>query len=270
MIYLERKPRQPLDRCIQKLWYVRAPGIEPQRERVLPNGCVQVIVSLARDFLVDCSENGPDRRMAASLVVGARVEYEIIDRADMADLIGIIFQPGGFACFCDDSVDVFSHSSTSLEDVWHRRARALRERLGELDGPEARLECLERFLMASYSDRLGTNPMIDFALGRFAQISAVNRIEEVARETGWSTRHFSQMFREHVGVSPKAWCRIQRFQLALRRLRSGSEVGWAELALDCGYYDQAHFTNEFRAFSGVNPSTYCAQQTQWTNHVRVD
>jgi AraC-like DNA-binding protein len=270
MIYRERKPRPPLDRCIQKLWYVRAPGIDRRRERVLPNGCVQVILNLERDFLVDCSENGPDCHMAPSLVVGARVKYELIDRSDMADLIGIIFRPGGFACFADDPVDAFSHCSTSLENVWPRQARSLRDRLGDLATPEARLDCLERFLMTSYADRLGTNPIIDFALRRFAQLPSVTGVERVARETGWSTRHFSQIFREHVGVSPKAWCRIQRFQSALRHLRSGSQMPWAELALDCGYYDQSHFSNEFRAFSGINPSTYSARQTQWVNHIRVD
>jgi AraC-like DNA-binding protein len=270
MIYLERKPRAPLDRCIRMLWYARVPEVEQRRERVLPSGCVQIILNLARDFLLDCSENGPDRHVAPSLIAGARVEYELIDRSDLADLIGIIFRPGGFACFCDDPVDAFSHRNTSLEDIWNRQARALRDRLGELASPEARLECLEHFLTSSYADRVGTNPVIDFALRRFAQARNVTRVEQVARETGWSTRHFSQIFREHVGVSPKAWCRIQRFQSALRQLHSGSEVEWADLALDCGYYDQAHFSNEFRAFSGVNPSTYSAQRTQWLNHIRVD
>jgi len=270
MIYLERQPRAPLNRCIRKLWYARAPGIEPRRERVLPIGCVQVILNLARDFLLDCPENEPDRQVAASLVVGARTEYELIDRSDLADLIGIIFRPGGFACFCDDPVDAFSHRNTSLEDVWRSQARALRDRLRELTNPEARLVFLEHFLMTSYADRVGTNPVIDFALRRFAEPASVIRIEQVAKEAGWSTRHFSQIFREHVGVSPKAWCRVQRFQSALRRLRSGAEVAWADLALECGYYDQAHFSNEFRAFSGINPSTYSAQQTQWVNHIRVD
>lgn len=274
MIYLERKPRAPLDRCIWMLWYARASQIDHRRERALPSGRVEVILNLAQDFLTDCSQNAPER-VAPSLVVGVRTEYELIDTSDLADLIGIVFRPGGFACFCHDAVDAFSHRSTALEDVWGGEARSLRERLQELASPESRLACLEHYLMTSYADRLGTSRVVAYAVSRFEQSSCMHaantvRIEQVARETGFSVRHFSQMFREHTGVSPKVWCRIQRFLRAVRQMHSGVEVPWAELALDCGYYDQAHFANEFRAFSGINPSAYSAQRTQWAGHIRVD
>jgi len=72
-----------------------------------------------------------------------------------------------------------------------------------------------------------------------------------------------------VGLTPKVWCRLQRFQRAVQLLHAGGDVPWAELSLDCGFYDQSHFANEFRAFSGVDATTYSAQRTQWTNHVRV-
>ncbi len=91
-------------------------------------------------------------------------------------------------------------------------------------------------------------------------------VAEVARETGWSERHFSQTFREQVGFAPKAWWRIQRFQRVLQPLRRGVEIPLAKLALDCGFYDQAHFANEFRSFSGIDITTYSATRHQlWTN-----
>ncbi len=78
------------------------------------------------------------------------------------------------------------------------------------------------------------------------------------------------MFREEVGLAPKTWLRVQRFQRAVQQLYAGVDVRWAELALDCGYYDQAHFANEFRAFSGVDATTYTAQRTQWANHISAE
>ena len=92
----------------------------------------------------------------------------------------------------------------------------------------------------------------------------------MARIAGRSERRFSQLFREEVGLAPKTWCRIQRFQRAVQQLHSGSDVPWAELALDCGFYDQSHFANEFRAFSGIDATTYSARRTLWANHVPVD
>lgn len=267
MIYLERVPVAPLNQCIRTLWYAQAPNVPHRRERVLPGGHVQVILNLARDFLLDCPESAPEKRMAPSLIVGARSVYEIVDSSDMADLIGIVFQPGGFAPFASDAVDVFSNQSISLDDVWGRPARELRDRLRETPSPEAKFRVLEDFLLQTFMSRICGHMLVQFALSRFEQDSAASRVKEVAQETGWSLRYFSQIFREHVGLSPKVWCRIQRFQRAVQQLHEGVDLAWAELALDCGYYDQSHFANEFRAFSGIDATSYCAKKTVWANHI---
>jgi len=98
MLYLEHTPASPLDRMVRLLWYAQVPDAAHKRERVLPTGNIQIILNVARDFLIDCPEGRQDSRLAPSLVVGARSVYEIIDTSDMADLIGIVFQPGGFHC----------------------------------------------------------------------------------------------------------------------------------------------------------------------------
>ena len=112
--------------------------------------------------------------------------------------------------------------------------------------------------------------MVEFGLARFAHDPHPASVHEIARSSGWSERRFSQVFREEVGLSPKAWMRIQRFQSAVRRLHAGVELRWADLALACGFYDQSHFANEFRAFSGIDVTTYSAQRTRWANHVSAD
>jgi AraC-like DNA-binding protein len=233
---------------------------------------VQVILNLARDFLFDCPEGSPDLRMPPALVVGARSVYEIVDTSDMADLIGIVFAPGGFGLFAQDAVDLFSNRSVPLEDVWGARARRLRDWLLEADSPAWRLSRLESFLRDRYAlNRLPRAPSvrsaIEFALRRFKTAPCMTKVRDVARETGWSERRFSQVFREEVGLSPKTWCRLQRFQRAVFQLHAGVDVPWAEMALECGFYDQSHFANEFRAFSGVDATTYSAQRTLWANHI---
>jgi AraC-like DNA-binding protein len=75
------------------------------------------------------------------------------------------------------------------------------------------------------------------------------------------------VFRDETGFTPKVFCRIRRFQQALGRMENRKSVEWANVALDCGYFDQAHFIHDFRAFSGINPSSYLAHQTRHRNHV---
>jgi len=270
---LEHSPVAPLSGFIQTLWYAQGTPPGHSRERVLPSGNAQVILNLARDFLLDCTENGPDLRVSPALAVGARSVYEIIDATDLADLIGVVFRPGGFAAFVSGPVDRFSQRNVALEDVWGADTRVLRDRLLELPNPRARLLCLENYLINRFATRLAEpsrqRAAVAFAIRQLDRAPLTVAVHEVARATGWSERRFSQVFREAVGLPPKTWSRMQRFRRAVNRLNAGRDVGWAELALDCGYYDQSHFANEFRAFSGVSPTTYAANRTRWASHVAV-
>jgi len=273
LLYLERIPAAPLAHFIRVLWYARAGDLPRHRERILPSGCAQIILSLSREFILDSLDGTAEYRVKPALVVGARSVYEIVDTSDMADLIGIVFEPGGFPVFASDAADRFSNRSVALEDIWGRDAEGLRDRLREIDTPQGRLTCLERFLLGRFGERLlrrSRPPQVNFALRCFSELPSAASVRETARQIGWSERRFSQVFREEVGLAPKVWCRVQRFQRAVKQLHAGVEVRWAELALDCGYYDQSHFANEFRAFSGVDVSTYSARRTIWANHIRAD
>ena len=272
MLYLQHFPALPLRSFVRMLWYARAPQVSHTRERILPTGNTQVILNLAREFLLDCPEGRPERRSPPAAIIGARSVYEIVNTSDMADLIGIVFEPAGFPVFASDAADLFSNRSVDLEDVWGLQARVLRDRLREIPSPQARLQCLEAFLCRSFKARLAEpRPIrhcaVTFALKRFAHAPSLSTVRDVARSTGWSERRFSQVFREETGLTPKLWCRLQRFQRAVQQLHTGADVPWSELALNCGFYDQSHFANEFRAFSGVDITTYSARRTQWANHI---
>ena len=275
MIYLERKPGGELRPWVRALWYARGMDFAHRRERILPTGRAQVIVNLARDFVVDCPPGCPASKMAPALMVGQRSAYEVIDTSDMADLMGIVFEPGALPVFLGDAADRVTNGYVALEDVC-RGANDLRDQLREMEGAEARLACLEAFLRERIRARVergrgATHPAVGIALEELGRRPAVGRVRDVARSTGWSERRFSQVFREEVGFAPKVWCRIQRFQHVVGQLHRGVAVEWAELALACGFYDQAHLANEFRAFAGMSPTEYAATNGRvWANHVRVE
>jgi AraC-like DNA-binding protein len=273
LLYLQRKPAPPLDCCVHALWYASNPAPAPGRQRILPTGNTQIILSLSRAHLLDCPEGQPARPAPPAQIVGARSTYEIIDNSDLACIIGLVFRPGGFAALLGAPADSFANRFIDLEDLWSNEACSLRDRLCEIPTPDCRLACLEAFLTEKLTARpsrscLDPHPAVGFALHQFSRLPSAVSVAQVARGTGWSERRFSQLFREQVGLTPKVWCRIQRFQHAVRQLYSGPEIRWGDLALDCGYYDQSHFANEFRAFSGIDISTYSAAgRTPWANHV---
>ena len=226
---------------------------------------MQIIINLSRNYLTDCGEDGKaNGRLPRAIVVGTRARYGFVDTADMEEMIGILIEPGGFAELFRERADLFFERSIGLEEIW--AGPALTERLCEIPTPVEKLRTLEDLLSGCLHSGTRRSEMVDQAMHLFREKVSV---AECARSVGVSERRLSQVFREQVGMSPKTWCRIHRFQTAARALHNGVDVPWTELALRCGYYDQSHFANDFRAFSGINPTTYSAHRGLWQNHVPI-
>ena len=264
MIYIERTPAFPLRRLVESLWYINGPPGEHGRQRMLPSGCAHIVLSLARDHLTECIESGPDRRASPALFVGQRSLYELVATSDFTGQAGVLFAPGAVPVLLSDRADLVSNCSLPLDALWSRHTDYLRSRMLESSSPQERLRILESCLLDFLGSRLTSStwsphPAVRFALRQFKQPLQPS-IAELARQSGWSERRFSQVFQEQVGFTPKVWHRLQRFQRAVREIKAGSQTPWAELAIRYGYYDQAHFANEFRAFAGMNLTTYVTTQ----------
>jgi AraC-like DNA-binding protein len=145
----------------------------------------------------------------------------------------------------------------------------MRERLLVAATPEAKVRVLEEALLAAAGGIPERHPAVAFALNAFHSAAETQKIRAVAEQIGISPRRFIEVFRKEVGLSPKLFCRVRRFQKVLRMISAGRELDWAEIAVTCGYFDQAHFIHDFQAFSGINPSSYLADHIEHLNHVPI-
>jgi AraC-like DNA-binding protein len=111
---------------------------------------------------------------------------------------------------------------------------------------------------------------VRFALDAFGRTDSGLGIRDVARDAGLSQRRFSQLFTREVGMSPKLFYRVQRFRQALETVRHAAEPNWAQVAVDCGYYDQSHLIHDFRFFSNLSPTEYVRRRSECVvqNHAR--
>jgi AraC-like DNA-binding protein len=273
MLYLERHPHPALSPFIKTLWYVRDPQATHRHERVLPTGRAQIVINLAHDYLTDANRpTDPLEHSPAAIFLGIYSRHQQIDTIDLTELIGILFHPGGTLPFIPDNPHAFTNRETSLEDIWGRAASNLRNDLREAPTPARKFAVLDSALThrLSQSKQKFRDPIIDFTLAHLRQSPGTTTITGLTRQTGLSPRRLYQRFREQVGVSPKLYCRIQRFQQAVQQMHHGADIRWAELALTCGYYDQSHFANDFRAFSGLSATAYSAASRVWANHIPMD
>src|SRR5262249_26116230 len=143
-----------------------------------------------------------------------------------------------------------------LQTLWGPDAVELRERLCAATTPADRFRLLEGALMAHRARPLAHHPAVAEALEVLAHPDARTTVRALARDLGWSQRRFIELFTAEVGLTPKRFARIQRFQRALALACRSRPPDWARLALDCGYFDQSHLIRDFLAFSGLSPARY--------------
>ncbi|HLY16101.1 MAG TPA: helix-turn-helix domain-containing protein [Bryobacteraceae bacterium] len=265
-------PAPPLSEFVALLWLYEDYSQPHEKERLLPDGSMELVINLHQDRarIYDSHDPGKYRTLRGSLVAGAHSEFFVIDTAQQFSVMGAHFKPGGGFPFFGLPVAELHNTLVSLEDLWSGEAGRLRERLLEAVTPAARFDILEQALLARAGRRLERNPAVTFALREFHGLPHTRTIGEVTGQIGLSAKRFIQLFSEEVGLTPKLFCRVRRFQRVLRRLQKGQQVAWAAVAADCGYFDQAHFIHDFRAFSGLNPTTYLARRTGHLNHVPLN
>jgi len=269
MAYRTYIPRPPLSDFVDLFWSYE--GYDPShgRERVVPTGTMQLIVSLSDDELrvYDRRDQDRFRSFGGSLISGAHSEFVVIDTAGQASTVGVHFKAGGAHPFLGVSAGELRDEDVPLDALWGTKAAELRGRLLEAQTPEVKFRVLERALLAQVERPLAHHPAVAFALEEFRSAPRAKTVKEVSVRTGLSQRRFIQLFREGVGLTPKLFCRIRRFQEVIRLIGSERRVEWAELALRCGYFDQAHFVHDFRAFSGTTPTNYLRNRGEHPNHV---
>jgi AraC-like DNA-binding protein len=134
---------------------------------------------------------------------------------------------------------------------------------------DLKFQLLERWLLWIADQPLKHHAAISFALEEFDSDPGLRSSAVVAEKVSLSQRRFIDIFRNEVGMTPKLFCRVQRFQEIIQRLQHRDAVDWVDLALSCGYTDQSHFIHEFREFSGLRPSEYLGLRTEHLGHVRV-
>ena len=269
MAYWSHTPVAPLWRYVASLWLSEGHTQPHAKERVLPSGEMQLVINLQEDRLRVYDREDTDRCQAfrGALVTGARSEYTVIDTAEQAYIMGVQFRPGGAFPFFGLPAGELGNTQAPLDALWASDANDLRCQLLEAATHQQRFQILERRLLRELARGQEPNRAVGYALRQFASRPQATSIAAVTEQVGLSPKRFIEAFRDEVGLTPKVFCRIRRFQQALAQIQHRGKVDWAGVALDAGYFDQAHFIHDFRAFSGINPSAYVARRSSYQNHV---
>ena len=258
MISCLSTPSAPLSQFVQCFWYWEGAPITHTKERLMPTGEPTIIFNLRDEPIRIYDWKNPDRfqSFGHAVFAGARSEPFVIDTLQQERVFGIQFRPGGsFPFFRMPSSEVESRN-LSLDCVWNAAAGTVRERLLEAESIPAMFAIAEEALIEQLVRPLKLHAAVVFAIQGFSKNPHTATVGSVLHAIGLSHRRFSQLFRDQIGLTPKAFCRVRRFQRVLRSIQAARRWEWPQIALDCGYYDQAHFIHDFQSFSGFTPTSY--------------
>jgi AraC-like DNA-binding protein len=255
MSFKAYEPAFPLRRYVDFLYRVDPQGAPPSRRRIYPDGAMQLVIHLqspAATFFLD------DRvhTIRAPLIAGPYSRSFEIDPSKSGLIIGVQFRPGAAHRFHRIAAHELSNTDISLGDLNRAEADGLLNRICSAASEHAQFRVVEEYLRDKLALGVETHPAIDYAVEQFARLGGSCGIGKIQVATGLSHTRFIQLFREQVGLTPKLYCRVRRFRRLMDKIQKGMPVNWAELAADCGYFDQAHLIRDFRVFAGTTPVVY--------------
>ena len=239
-----------------------------QRERSLPSGMTQLLVNLHSDELhsFDAEDHTVAQSTGGAALQGASARPCLIDPSQQRAILWVNFRLGGAYPFFPEPAPESRDLLVDLADLWGRDGATLRERLLNAGSPVEMLRTVECVLLARAARPLQRDPAISAAgLALHRGVS----VADVADRLGWTPKRLGQRFSEQIGLTPKLFGRVRRFQRLVRAAGDGADGQWARLAAECGYHDQAHLIHDFRALAGITPAAYAPRSPGEFNHVPI-
>lgn len=242
------RPHAALRGAVRRYYGFEETTAEPRRRREGPGADVVVVLSFGHEWQIDGARH-------TSFVGGMHDRQVETEHAGRSHGIQLDLPPPAAYGLFGMPLHTLANRTVALGDVLGRDGDELVERLAEAPGWGERFAMLDAVLAGRLEGARTASAGVVWAYERLRTTHGRVRVADLARELGWSRKRLAERFHEQVGVPPKTVARMLRFERAVALAEAGGR-GWAEIAFACGYYDQSHLVNEFRAIAGRTPGEF--------------
>lgn len=224
--------------------------------RIIPNGLIGLTIHYG-DHLINTKQNNQFEKQSSSLISGQTTEFFDITQTGKTGMVTVLFKPHGARLFLNMPLTEITDRNIELDSVFGNEANELTERVALAKNDEKRIEIIEFFLSQKIREKnFHKFRRIDQSIKLIDHSGGNIKVDELAKSACLSNKQYERTFNEFIGLSPKQFSRIVRFQNALSNKQTNKDQSFTELAHTCGYYDQAHFNNEIKLFTGYTPKTF--------------
>lgn len=242
MLYKQFRPDSSLANYIDAYWTAKGDAMELKTEKILPDGCVDIIFNLGSDCK---TENGNFlMKSEKAYFVGTMTKCKETKMHNETHLLGIRFKPAAISAF---------YKFIPLHQVTNQTI--------ELEKPFApdlkkSIQHSANYFNQFFSDKLTKpNHFLLQIVECINQHKGQIKVEALAQKHFTTVRQLERSFKQYIGISPKEFINFVRFQFTLPLIQNKtSNRSLLDIAFDCGYYDHSHLTNEIKRYTGITPS----------------
>lgn len=244
--YTEYAPPPSLREYVECFWTRGAESPNAAAEHIIPDGSIDLVLGYGSGSAAP----------SATLAVGTMTRPLVIRGASRLSYVGVRFWPGRALPFLGVPAAALTDLRVDIADLWTDRGMSLEGLHGH--EPGAVRGAFEQLLHRRLERARPIDRTVDAAVRAILRAGGNLSIASLAPALGATRQHLARSFALHVGVAPKMFARVARVRHALAKARVAATVDWAALALDAGFYDQAHLSGEVRELTGRTPSEWLA------------
>jgi AraC-like DNA-binding protein len=231
-------------------------GIQPQKQRIIPDGCMEMIFILG-DGIRRYTSNEDFIIQPRAVVIGQLSKPFVIEPTGYVHCFATRFYPYGFANFITTSLKALENKETPIAELFGSIASGmLEQKIISAETDEGRIEAVQEFFMAKLDEQSIIDHIIKTTIDVLLSTNGSASIKAIVNDERAGRRQLERKFLKHVGLSPKQLGKVIRLQAALKLLLNRGHENLTEIAYQSDYYDQAHFIRDFKDFTGINPREF--------------
>jgi AraC-like DNA-binding protein len=234
---------------VESFWIVENNDPVPHDQKIIPDGFPEIIFHFGDPYRINI--NGAWEPQTHSLVAGQIRQHFYLQNTGLATIFGIKLQPATLGQLFQFDMNGLTERVLPLDQLMIPQLNELKSDMLQANDMPDRLTAANNFFSTFSEPKNSVFAGVDWIF----KTRGTGTIQELSEVMAVSERQVERLFQKFIGLSPKFYCRIIRFN-AIFQLLSQGEPGWAELAYEAGFADQSHFIRNFKAFTGEEPSAY--------------
>lgn len=268
MEYREYPPSAELAPFVKCFWSLESDEEVHERERIFPDGSIELILHY-RDLFKKHDQAGNAVIQPRSFFHGQLKRYFELQATGKIGIFSVRFHPAGLRPFVPFNVAEITDLTAPTVQAWGDKADQLEQNLLNADNTEQRISVMEKFLIGQLNPEQ-VDPIVENCVGSIIEQSGITSVDELTQQQSIGKRALERRFQQSVGLSPKLFARIIRFNYALQLIEKRDFSNFTTVAYEGGFYDQAHFIKDFQDLTGLNPKKYFSQNMEMVRFFNLD